>query len=85
MDSDTIKPFINEYNHINGTNIHSTTVYQHLKHPNTDTKELSAAKHQLLSAAEEATLLAHIYEMAACALPPSHAYIKRAALEIIHS
>src|SRR5260370_31908990 len=63
------RPFIEEYNHINSTNIHPTTVYQHLNHPNTDTKELSAAKCQLLSAAEEATLLAHIHEMAAHALP----------------
>ena len=62
-----------------------TTVYRHLNHPNTDTKELSAAKRQLLSAAEEATLLAHIYEMAARALPPNRAYIERAALEIVHS
>src|SRR5271170_3901360 len=62
-----------------------TTVYRHLNHPNTDTKELSAAKRQLLSAAEEATLLAHIHEMAARALPPNRAYIERAALEIVHS
>ena len=79
------KPFIDEYNDINGTNINATTVYQHLKYPNTNTKELSAAKHQLLSTAEETTLLAHIHEMAAHALPPNRAYIERAALEIVHS
>src|SRR5258705_5653201 len=78
------KPFI-EYNHINSTNIHPTTVYQHLNHPNTDTEELSAAKCQLLSAAEEATLLAHIHEMATHTLPTTHAYIERAALEIVRS
>jgi hypothetical protein len=79
------KPFIKEYNHINGTDIHPSTVYRHLNHPNTDTKESSAAKRQLLSPAEEATLVAHIHEMAARALPPNRVYIERAALEIAHS
>src|SRR5258708_9619733 len=27
------RPFIEEYNHINGTNIHPTTVYRHLNYP----------------------------------------------------
>src|SRR5260221_5722434 len=33
------RPFIEEYNHINSTNIHPTTVYQHLNHPNTEDRK----------------------------------------------
>jgi hypothetical protein len=53
-----------------------------LKNPKAATKLEDAAKRQLLTPAEEKTLIAHIHELATRTLPPNRTYIKRAALNI---
>ena len=85
QDPPKIKPLIRQYNSVHGTKIAITTIYRHLANPNAETKQESAAKRQLLTPAEEMTLLAHIHDMVARAQPPCRSYIERAALEIVHS